>query len=145
VPILLATGNFWLDAGLLSCDEVYSPIQMVFDNEFLGALKHLCKEFEVTGETLALETILAVGPGGSYVDQSHTAHHFRHELWQPQLWTRSMLGPWLESGSKLDVDLAREVVLDLYRAASLTPQISPALDIEISGVIERARKALVQK
>jgi trimethylamine--corrinoid protein Co-methyltransferase len=144
VPILLATGNFWLDAGLLSCDEVYSPIQMVLDNEFLGALKHLCKEFEISDETLALETILAVGPGGSYVDQLHTAQHFRGEQWQPRLWTRTMLGPWLEAGSKLDVDLAREYVLDLTHGGLPEPQLPPAFENDLQAVIARTRSNLIK-
>jgi trimethylamine--corrinoid protein Co-methyltransferase len=142
LPVLMITGNLWLDAGLLSCDEVYSPIQMVLDNEFLGALKHLCKQFEVTDETLAIETILAVGPGGGYVDQSHTARHFRREQWQPQLWTRTMLGLWLESGSKLDVDLARERALALMPQNLPESQMPAALEKDVMDLIEKARKGL---
>jgi trimethylamine--corrinoid protein Co-methyltransferase len=142
LPILLAGGSFWLDAGLLSIDEVYSPIQMVLDNEFLGALKHLCKEFEISEETLAIDTILEVGPGGSYIDQSHTARHFRREQWQPQLWTRSMLGPWLEAGAKLDVDLARERVLDLNRGSLPASMLEPELERSLLQVIDRASQAL---
>lgn len=143
LPVLLASGSVWLDAGLLSCDEVYSPIQMVLDNEFLGALKHLCKDFEISADTLALDTILAVGPGGSYVDQPHTAQYFRREQWQPQLWTRSMLTPWLEAGVKLDVDVAREFVIDLAASAPLPPQMSPAFERDTLRVIENARVKLV--
>ncbi len=145
MPILLVGGSFWMDAGLLSCDEIYSPIQMVLDNEFLGALKHLCREIEISEDTLALETILEVGPGGGYVDQPHTARYFRREHWQPQLWTRSMLTPWREAGSQLDVDLARQRVLDLQRSSRLAPQASftAALEKDVLSVIERAQQTLL--
>lgn len=145
IPVLLAGGSFWMDAGLLSCDQVFSPIQMILENEFLDALKHLCLHFEVSDETLALDTILAVGPGGGYIDQPHTAGHFRYEQWQPQLWSRTMLAPWLEAGSKLDVDLARERALDLECAGTPVTQISPDLDADLLRVISSAHRALLEE
>jgi len=145
IPILLAGGSFWMDAGLLSCDEVNSPVQMILDNEFLGALKHLCTSFEISEDTLALDTILAVGPGGGYIAQPHTARYFRSEQWQPQLWTRSMLAPWLEAGSQLDVDLARERILDLDRGGPPVRQISSSLEADLLRVITTARRALVEE
>jgi trimethylamine--corrinoid protein Co-methyltransferase len=144
IPILLAGGSFWMDAGLLSADQVYSPVQMILDDEFLGALKHLCTDFEISEETLALDTILEAGPGGHYIDQLHTARHFRHEQWQPQLWSRTMLAPWLEAGGKLDVDLARERALDFNQARGPARHISPALEEDVLDVIDRARRALVE-
>jgi trimethylamine--corrinoid protein Co-methyltransferase len=144
IPILLAGGSFWMDAGLLSCDEVNSPVQMILDNEFLSALKHLCTDFEISEATLTLDTILAVGPGGGYVDQPHTARHFRHEQWQPQLWTRSMLAPWLEAGGKLDADLARERALGITRGRPPAPQISSSLEVDLLEVIGKTRRALVE-
>jgi len=143
IPILLAGGSFWMDAGLLSVDQVYSPVQMILDDEFLGALKHLCTDFEISDETLALDTILAVGPGGHYIDQPHTARHFRGEQWQPQLWSRTMLAPWLEAGGKLDVDLARERALNLYRQKLPDPCISSAFEEDVLDVIARARQRLL--
>ncbi|HEU0291618.1 MAG TPA: trimethylamine methyltransferase family protein [Anaerolineales bacterium] len=143
VPILLAGGNLWLDAGLLSCDEVYSPIQMVLDNEFLGALKHLCHDIEISDDTLALDTILAVGPGGHYLDQIHTAKHFRRAQWQPQLWTRTMLGPWLEAGGKIDTDVAREHALSLMPKNLPEGLISSALEKDVLSLLERARQSLM--
>ncbi|MCX6068238.1 MAG: trimethylamine methyltransferase family protein [Chloroflexi bacterium] len=92
--------------------------------------------------TLALETILAVGPGGGYVDQPHTARYFRREQWQPQLWTRTMLGPWLESGSKLDVDLARERALALMPQNLPESQMPAALEKDVLDLIEKAKKGL---
>ncbi len=37
IPTLLAGGSLWVDAGLLSSDEIYSPVQMILDNELLSA------------------------------------------------------------------------------------------------------------
>jgi trimethylamine--corrinoid protein Co-methyltransferase len=137
LPTLLAGGSLWMDAGLLSTDEVYSPIQMVLDNEFLSALKHMVAEYEVTPETLGIDTILEAGPGGNYLDKDHTLSHFRGELWQPALWTRQMLRPWLDSGAHLDVDLARDYVLEV-QSQPITPFIPDSLQTDLLKVIKQA-------
>jgi len=141
IPILLAGGNIWMDAGLLSCDEVCSPIQMVLDNEFLGVLDHLSMDFEVTPESLGIETILEAGPAGGYMDKEHTVRHFRTELWEPSIWTRKMLHPWLQDGSLLDVDYARNVALDI-KQQHVQPMISDAVEKELLKVIQNAEKGL---
>jgi len=139
---LLAGGHVHLDAGLLSIDEVCSPVQMILDDEFCGALKHLCIEFGSSDEDLALELIKEVGPGGNFIASEHTARHFRREHWEPAVWSRQMLGPWLAGDQKLDVDTA----VGLYRAMlpnlDVTPRLSPAEERDVLHLIECARKDL---
>jgi len=95
--------------GLLSVDEIFSLDQLVIDGEFSSALKRLARGFTVNEETLAYDVIQAVGPGGIFTDQMHTVAHYRDEHWQPQLFSREMLGTWLREGAKTDLDKAREV------------------------------------
>jgi trimethylamine--corrinoid protein Co-methyltransferase len=95
--------------GLLSVDEIFSLDQLVIDGEFASALKRLARGFTVNEETLAYDVIQAVGPGGIFTDQMHTVTHYRDEHWQPQLFSREMLGTWLREGAKTDLDKAREV------------------------------------
>jgi hypothetical protein len=75
-----------------SDDEVCSPIQMILDNEWMGAMKRFTHEFEITPEAIGLETILKAGPGGHYLDELHTVRRFRDEHWDPGIWSRQMLG-----------------------------------------------------
>jgi trimethylamine--corrinoid protein Co-methyltransferase len=146
IPTLMAGGSLWMDVGLLATDEVCSPIQMVLDSEFLGALGRFTHEFHVDAATIGLETILAAGPGGQYLDTFHTAKYFRGELWMPAIWSRQMLKSWLAEEGLLDVDAAREVVLQAQSASTREPAppgISAALEREILAVIERAKRELV--
>jgi trimethylamine---corrinoid protein Co-methyltransferase len=145
VPTLLAGGSLWMDVGLLSTDEVYSPIQMVLDDELLGALERFTWETVVNDETIGLETILEVGPGGHYLDRMHTARHFRREVWSPGIWSKQMLRSWLAGDRYLDVDEAREIVLQVQSDVAREPlgrHISEAFEREILALIARARKAL---
>ncbi len=144
IPTLLAGGDLWLDAGLLSIDEVFSPVQMILDNEFLSALKRFVHEFEISEEAIGLETIIEAGPGGHFLDKRHTVDHFRDEHWQPAIWSRQMVRPWMEEGRRLDVDKAREMALDLQKRRLESPGMSEALERDVLHVIERARQALVK-
>ena len=144
IPTLLAGGDLWLDAGLLSIDEVFSPIQMVLDNEFLSALKRFVYEFEISEEAIGLETIIEAGPGGHFLDKQHTVDHFRDEHWQPAIWSRQMVRPWMEDGRRLDVDKAREVALELQRRGPEPAGMSESLERQVLCVIDKARQSLIK-
>lgn len=139
---LLAGGSLWVDAGLLSMDEIYSPIQLILDNELISALKRLVYDFEISEESIGLETILETGAGHQFMDKEHTVRHYRTEHWQPKMWTRTMLAPWLEEGAKLDIDRAREYALAVWEEAPDPSQLSETDEKEILKVIATAEKAL---
>jgi trimethylamine--corrinoid protein Co-methyltransferase len=139
---LMAGGSVWIDAGLLAMDEVYSPIQMILDNELLSALKHYTLEFEVSEMSIGLETVFEAGPGGGYLDKIHTVQYMRKERWQPEIWSRQMLQPWLAGGSKLDVDLAGEIALDVAENAEPYQGLSETEEGDILNLIEQARVEL---
>ena len=149
IPTLLAGGNLWLDVGLLSLDELCSPVQMILDNELLSALKHFTRQFEITEDAIGLETIIEAGPGGHFFDKRHTARHFREECWEPAIWSRQMLRPWIEEECPLDADKARQIALQKQSEMQLcrleSVGMSESLEREVSHVINRARKALVER
>lgn len=139
---LLICGSLWVDAGLLANDEVCSPIQLILDNEMISALKRFCWEFEVNEETIGLDAIFETGPGNQFMDKSHTAQHYRREFWQPTIWTRVMLNPWIESGGKLDIDLAREQAIQIMQEPPDEPFLDISEEQEILKLIQHAQKKL---
>ena len=60
---------------------VFSFRQLVIDHEIASFVKRLLRGIEVTEDTLALDTIEEVGPGGDFISLPHTVEHFRQELW----------------------------------------------------------------
>ena len=50
-------------------------------------------------ESLALDVIHNVGPGGDFLTARHTLKHFR-DLWQPGLMDRRRADDWVAAGSQ---------------------------------------------
>ncbi len=140
IPTLLAGGQVGISAGLLSIDEVYSPIQMILDNEFIGALKQFTKEFEVTEEAIGVDEICKAGPGGNFIATLHTAKKFRDEHWEPHIWSREMTIPWLKGSKMLDVDRARKYYSNLNLSAERHSRISSDFEKDLMKVITKAEK-----
>lgn len=83
--------------GLLGSAMCFSPAQMVMDNEFCQMIGRTLAGIEVSTDTLALDVIAGVGPGGNYLAESHTVKHYRREHFLPKLMNRGNISDWYES------------------------------------------------
>ena len=95
--------NIW-SVGQLESELTFSPAQAVIDDEIIAYTKRYLKGFEVNDETLGVDLIRQVGISGSFLEQGHTAQHFRSELFMPELLCRHPREEWEKQGSK---DLGR--------------------------------------
>lgn len=136
LPCALA-GSGVIESGLLSIDELLSPIQMILDNELVGALRHAFKQYNIDDQTLTLDTIDRVSKGGSYTSDEHTAINFSTEQWFPKIWSGNMLQSWLDSRRKNDIDNA----MDIWHEAMAKPQEAPA----ISENFERQCRKIIDR
>ena len=144
IPTLMACGHTAIQCGLLSVDEIFSPIQMIIDDEIVSALQHFAHGIEVNEETLAFDVIKAVGPGGHFLDAEHTARHHRTELWEPRLFSREMFAGWQRSGAKIDADVAMDIYTDIMQREPLPICISEALEHKLLNIIHQATGVTIQ-
>jgi trimethylamine--corrinoid protein Co-methyltransferase len=94
----------------------------------------------VNDETLALDSIAAVGPGGNFLAQKHTRNHMR-DLFLPQFMDRR---PYTEWETKKDD--ARDWALNKARkllAEHRPDPLDEKLAVELERIIEAEEKALV--
>ncbi len=94
---------------------------IVLTDELVAMTNHFVKGINVTDETIALEVIDKVGPGGNFVDEEHTAARFR-VFWSPQLLDRNIYENWQANGSlNLNQKLNRKVreLIENYRPEPL--------------------------
>jgi len=64
----------------------------VIDNEIIGMAMRGVRGIEVNEDTLALDEIKEVGPGGDYLRSKHTRRHMRTEFFEPMLASREERG-----------------------------------------------------
>ncbi|HOL67273.1 MAG TPA: trimethylamine methyltransferase family protein [bacterium] len=144
IPAILAGAAGIECFGLLSGAEMNSPVQLVIDNEYAGALKRFARGFLVDKETLAFETIREAGPGGFFAGTEHTLRFYRKEHWQPALFTRETLNAWLASGQPTELEKARAQAEGILKQ-ELPRGICEATEDRLMSVISRARRALLEK
>lgn len=135
---LLARGRVGVPMGLLAVDEVFSPVQIALDDEMVSALEQFTREYEISDESIAADMVAAVGPGGNFAAEEHTARWFRRELWEPVLWERHHFSAWRERDGRTDLDRAREQVLAILAQPAPPSAISEREERDLQQIIRRA-------
>ena len=105
-----------LGAGLLHGSRILSYEQLLMDCEIWSILHSTFKGIEITPDTLALDVIHSVGPGGNYLGQRHTRQHMR-QRWLPTLMDRRPYNVWEEKGDgarQWAGDKARQILSDYH-------------------------------
>jgi trimethylamine--corrinoid protein Co-methyltransferase len=114
----------WMDHGSL-----VSPAFMVLVNEILHNVNQYMKGLPVTEETLAVDLIDRVGPGGHYLQEDHTMKHFR-EVRYSKLFDRTVYDQWKEMGGKRFEDRLRELTQEAmaHQPTPLPEEVVKELD-----------------
>ena len=106
----LSGANLIHDCGLLDHGSMASPAFMVLVNEVLYMIGQFMRGIKVDEETLAVDVIHRVGPGGHFMEEEHTLKYFR-EVWYSNLFDRSNYETWLEQGGRRFQERLREQTL----------------------------------
>ena len=133
----LSGGDLCHDVGYIEGGMTGSLQQLVMMNEAIGYVKRIRQGIEVTPETLAVDVIHHVGPGGHFLGEKHTLRHFR-EFWLPELMDRRKVDDWEATGSKTLGHRVQEKlteILETYQPPAL-PEGVPAQIEEILAAAE---------
>ncbi len=132
IQVALAGANYIHHAaGMLEDMSTISYEQFVIDNEILGMALRAVRGIEVNDETLALDVIDRVGPGGHYLLDDHTIEHMRGEHYYPSA-VIDRLGreAWAANGSQSAQERARRIARDILATHQADP-IDPFVDTQI--------------
>jgi len=140
---LLTTPDIALGLGGLERARITSPEALVIDNEIIDYALRFAQGFEVNDETLAVDVINKVGPGGIFLGEKHTLKHFR-ERWMSRLSDIDSFETWEKKGSKSIDKVAREKVKEILATHKPEP-IPENVEKEISGILKRAEAELLHK
>jgi trimethylamine--corrinoid protein Co-methyltransferase len=130
-----------LGVGLLNGSRIWSYAQMLMDCEIWDIVRETMGGIPVNDETLALDVIRAVGPGGHFLGQRHTLRHVR-ERWVPTLLDRRPFGEWeRERDGAGDWAAARaKGILANHEPAALEPRLVQEFERIIRSVEKEQKK-----
>jgi trimethylamine--corrinoid protein Co-methyltransferase len=122
-----------LGAGLLHGSRILSYEMLLMDSEIWNILHTMFQGIVVNQETIALDVIRLVGPGGSFLGQRHTRQHMR-ERWQPTLIDRRPYDQWERNkdGARLWALQKAQQILQEYHPVSIDAQAAVELGKIIS-------------
>jgi len=139
VVAALSGANLIHDVGYLESGLLGSFDMLVLSNEVIGMAKRILAGVQVNPETLAVDVIERVGPGGHYLTQEHTRRHFRAETWFPTLIDRQMRRAWEAGGKKTMAERVRAKVLDILEHHEPMP-IPADAKAALKGIIAQAEE-----
>ena len=122
----------YLDSGLTSCIEL-----MVASDEIIDMVKRILRGIPVTPETMALDVIREVGPGGHFMEHDHTYERFKEEIWRPKLIDRQNWENWNLAGGKRYGERVHDRVIEILETET-EPLLNDAMFMEMRRICELA-------
>jgi trimethylamine--corrinoid protein Co-methyltransferase len=132
----LSGANLVHDVGLLGNATVVMPDMIVATDEIINMTRRMLPEMRVSEETLAVDVIRDVGPGGEFVTHPHTLHHFR-DVWYPDLIYRGGAREWKNSVQltfEQRVNTQTRELIESHQPEKLPDEVVE----QIEDIIERA-------
>ena len=87
------------DIGFLDNTNTGSLESLVMNDEIIGMVRRIMRGVEVNDDTLMLDLIDEVGPGGEFMSAESTARRCRAEVWVPRLMDRRHWVNWEAAGA----------------------------------------------
>jgi trimethylamine--corrinoid protein Co-methyltransferase len=132
--------NLVHDIGYVESGLTCSCEMIVICDEIISLVRQLMGGVELTPETMALDVIHEVGPGGNYIETSHTLRHF-DKVWYPRLFDRRRHDKWVEAGKPTAMKTANEVAREIISSHKPTPLTDTVLH-SLEGIIAEADKSV---
>jgi len=130
-------------AGHLENALTFSPVQLVLDNEFAGAMHWSLRPIAVNEQTLAVDLVNRVGPGGHFLAEPETAESFRDVLHLSQLLVHA---PWEANHSATPAGVTAKAEARAKEIWEQDPEL--IVDTEtakaIDAVVASARRHLLE-
>lgn len=123
---------YYMEFGLTGALEF-----LLINNEVIGRARRMLDGIATDRESLAVDAIKRVGPGGNFLGDEHTANHFK-ENWLPELSDFNSYENWAAMGSKTMVERARDKVKAIMETYQPEP-VSAEVQSRIAGILAQAR------
>jgi trimethylamine--corrinoid protein Co-methyltransferase len=130
------------DVGFLDCANIGSLEMLVMSDEIIAMTRRIMRGIEINDDTLMLDLIDQVGPGGEFMSRIETARRCRTEIWYPSLLDRNNWDTWQEAGSPTMQDRVRarvQQILSTHRPSPLPTGVQEEIDTLLRDVVQRGQ------
>lgn len=136
----MSKANLVHDVGFLDCADIGSLEMLVMTNEIICLARRIAKGIEVNPDTLMLDLIDEVGPGGNFIMSPQTAMRCRQEIMTPELMDRDACQIWEENGSATMLERIRKKLSEILSIPN-SVQLSAEDHDRINRIIETAENS----
>ena len=131
------------DVGFLDCAQIGSLESLVMNDEIIAMTKRILRGIEVSDDTLMLDEIDRIGPGGEFMTAPETAKRCRAEIWNPTLMDRQPYENWQAVGAHSMNDRIRArlaKILATHQPPALPASAAQKIDAILQSAERRARR-----
>lgn len=134
----LCGSNLVHDVGYMESGLTCSFEMIVLTDELIALADNMMKGIEVSEESLMLEEIDTVGPGGHFLNTKETLGRFR-DFWYPGLLDRALRSTWLENGGTTLEERLRARVQDIVKEHKPDP-LEDRVKTKLEEIVAKASK-----
>jgi trimethylamine--corrinoid protein Co-methyltransferase len=131
------------DVGFLDCANTGSLEMLVMNAEIIAMVRRIMRGVEISDETLMLDLIDRVGPGGEFVSTKETARRCRAEIWNPTLMDRQAWPNWEAAGCQTMGDRIK-TRLGQILATHQVPPLPAGAAARIEAILQAAERRQAQ-
>jgi trimethylamine--corrinoid protein Co-methyltransferase len=132
-------GNYIHHAiGMVTNMSSASLEQAVIDDEIVGMAMRVLRGVDVTEDSMAVDAIHRVGPGGHYLMDAHTVQFMRSGLFYPHVADRQNRAAWEEGGRKdtrARASARVEKLLQTHKPPGLPARVDAAIRARFSVLL----------
>jgi trimethylamine--corrinoid protein Co-methyltransferase len=128
------------DVGYLDCADIGSLEMLVMNDEIIAMARRIMRGIEVNDESLMLDLIDRVGPGGEFVSAKETARRCRAEIWNPTLMDRNAWVNWEADGALTMYDRIKARLREIL-ATHRPPPLPEGAAAEIDVILRASESA----
>ncbi len=132
----LTGANLIHDVGYMESGLTTSLEMIVLTDELVAMTEGLIKGIEVSDETLMLDELHQVGPGGHFLNTDATMARFQ-DFWYPDLMSREIRETWLERGGTTLGERLNEKVRTIIAEHEPAP-LAPRKKEQLEAILRQA-------
>ena len=134
----LARATLIHDVGYIEYGSTSSMEALVIADEIIREARFLTDGLDINANTLALDAIARIKPGGGFLADNHTLENFRTSQWIPRVIDRNRYDSWEAAGSKDMNTRANERAQEILAEHQVTPLSEDAEAVIAEILTERA-------